>query len=158
MTMKNDCISCATISGSFTPPGGIVFEHLQWMVVLQAKPVHFACLPFIILKRHCEHIAELEPEESASLGQLLTLTARALDQVLHPAKIHFGIYAEQVKHIHVHVFPRMPNMPVGNIPNLWIGQWLQFLHTLGLKKAYSDEVVAQYTELLREAYLQLESS
>lgn len=137
------------------PPGGVVFEGSQWMVVLQARPVRFPCLPFIILKRHCEHLAELESEESESLGQLMTLTAQALTQVLHPAKIHFGIYAEAVKHIHMHVFPRMPDMPTGNIPNLWIGQWMSLLHALGLKKAYSDEVVARYAERLRGAYLNL---
>ena len=123
------------------------------MVVLRAHPVRFPCLPLIILKRHVEDMASLDQEESSSLGQIMQVTAQALSAVLQPAKVHFGIYAEGVKHIHVHVFPRMPNMPAGNIVNTWIGQWVSILHLLGLKKAYSDEVVAHYAHELRQAYL-----
>ena len=152
--MAEGCISCATVSGSFLPPGGIVFEHPEWIVVLRKNPVHFPCLPLIILRRHVEDVAMLNREESSSLGQIMQFTAQVLSRVLHPAKVYFGIYAEDVKHIHVHVFPRMPNMPSGNIPNLWIGQWLALLHKLGLRQAYSDEVVAEYARDLRQAYLE----
>lgn len=155
--MDHGCMSCETISGSLVPPGGIVFKHPKWIVALRAKPAHFPCLPLIILRRHCEHMADLDEEESSSLGQIMRLTARALDEVLHPAKVHFGIYAESVRHLHVHVFPRMPNMPAGNIPNLRIGHWLDFLQALRLKKPYPDEVVAEYAGKLRAAYLNLDS-
>ena len=150
--MTERCISCATLSGAFKPPGGIVYETPKWIVVLRANPVRFACLPLIILKRHVEDMASLDREESSSLGRIMQQTAQALSDVLRPAKVHFGIYAEEVKHIHVHVFPRMPNMPPGNIPNLWIGQWMAVLHALRLKKPYSDEVVARYAKALRQAY------
>lgn len=139
------------------PPGGIVFEHEKWIVVLRANPVSFACLPLIILRRHCENIAGLDSEESLSLGIMMQLTAQALNEVLKPEKVHFGLYAEQVKHIHVHVLPRMPNMPAGNIPNLWRNQWLDILHALGLKKSYSNENVARHAEQLRKTYLKLTS-
>src|SRR5215208_6972451 len=102
--MKQSCISCATVSGSILPPGGIVFEASKWIVVLRANPVRIPCLPLIILKRHCEDVANLDQEESSSLGQLMRLTSQALSLVLQPARVHFGIYAESVKHIHVHVF------------------------------------------------------
>jgi len=152
--MTECCLSCATVSGSFIPPGGIIYEHPEWIVVLRTKPVRFPCFPLIILKRHCEDMAELTPGESTSLGQTMRLTSQVLNQVLQPAKVHFGIYSESVSHIHVHVFPRMPNMPAGNIPNLWIGRWADLLQMLGLKKPYPDEVVAQYAEKLRMTYLQ----
>lgn len=156
MTPVETCISCATVSGSFVPPGGVVFEDQYWIVVLRANPVRFPCLPLLILKRHCEDMAELIGDESASLGQLMQLTSQVLNKALQPAKVHFGIYAEDVKHIHVHVFPRMSNMPAGNIPNIWLNQWFGFLHAIGLKKSYSNEVVARYAEELRAAYLELE--
>lgn len=151
--MTENCISCVTVSGLFKPPGGIVYETPKWMVVLRARPLRFPCLPLIILKRHVEDMASLDIEESSSLGQIMQITAQALSTLLQPAKVHFGIYAEDIKHIHVHVFPRMPDMPAGNIPNLWINQWMSFLHKLGLQKAYPDEVVAQYANELRQAYL-----
>jgi hypothetical protein len=52
----------------------------------------------------------------------------------------------------------MPNMPAGNIPNLWIEGWMNGLHSLGLKKAYPDEAVAQYAEELSKTYLDLANS
>lgn len=85
----------------------------------------------------------------------MQLTARVLSLVVKPAKVHFGIYAEQVKHIHV--FPRRPGMSPGNIPNFWIVQWIDMLHALGLKKPYSHEVVAEYAETLRRTYLEFEN-
>lgn len=151
--MKENCVSCATFSGSFLPPGGVIFENSKWLVVLRANPVRFPCLPLLILKRHCEDMADLDEEESSSLGHLMCLTSKALTHAFQPAKVYFGIYAETVKHIHVHVFPRMSNMPPGNIPNLWIGQWMSLLHRLGVKKSYSDEVVAQYAATLRRTYM-----
>lgn len=154
MSPVETCISCATVSGSFVLPGGVVFENQYWMVTLRAHPVRFPCLPLLILKRHCEDMAELTREESTSVGQLMQLTSQVLNKTLQPAKVHFGIYAEGVKHIHVHVFPRMPNMPAGNIPNIWLNQWLGFLHAIGLKKSYSNEVIARYAEQLRSAYLE----
>ena len=152
MDRIENCIACATVSGVFVPPGGIVFEDRTWIVALQANPVRFPCLPLIILKRHCEDMAALDREERSSLGSIMQLTSQVLNRVLQPAKVHFGIYAEDVKHIHVHVFPRMPNMPAGNIPNLWLGQWLELLHALKLRKSYSNAVVARYAEQLRAAY------
>lgn len=149
------CISCATVAGSFMPPGGIVFEDVKWIIALRANPVSVACLPLIILRRHCEDIADLDPEESSSLGFMMQLTVRALNEVLKPEKVYFGLYSEQVKHIHIHVLPRMSNMPIGNIPNMWRTQWLDFLHVLGLKKSYSNEVVAQYAQQLQATYLKL---
>ena len=152
-----NCISCETVTGSFVPPGGIVFEDVKWIVALRPSPVSVACLPLIILKRHCEDITDLDEEESSSLGFMMQLTARTLNEVLKPEKVHFGLYAEQVKHIHIHVLPRMSNMPIGNIPNMWRNQWLDVLHRLGLKKSYSHDVVAQYAKQLRAAYIKLTS-
>ena len=153
MAKTENCISCETVSGSFQPPGGIVHDTPKWIVVLRARPLRFPCLPLIVLKRHVEDMASLDIKESSSLGQIMQVTAQALSVVLQPAKVHFGIYAEDVKHIHVHVFPRMPNMPAGNIPNIWINQWTSFLHRLGLQKAYPDDVVAKYAYDLQQAYL-----
>lgn len=158
MNEVNACISCATVKGIFHPPGGVIYETSHWMVILRANPVQFPCLPLILLKRHMEDISHLDPHESLSLGPVMQKTARALGLALQPVKIHFGIYAESVRHIHIHVFPRMPDMPAGNVPNLLIGQWLDVLHALGLKKAYTFKEVARYAMALRQAFETLDDS
>ena len=85
--LVDGCISCDTISGKFLPPGGVVYENDYWIVALRAKPVRTPCLPFIILKRHCENIHELNDAEATTLGPTMKLTAQVLMRVLQPAKV-----------------------------------------------------------------------
>ena len=92
------CVSCATLSGVNVPPGGIIYDDSQWVVFLRARPLLVPGQGFIVLKRHCEHLSELTPAELAALGPMLQHTQRAYDRVLQPAKVHFGLYAEGVKH------------------------------------------------------------
>jgi diadenosine tetraphosphate (Ap4A) HIT family hydrolase len=148
------CLSCDTLSGKFCPPGGIVYENDCWLVVLRARPLRFPCYPFILLKRHCEHVQELTNQETALLGPTMKLTAQVLVEVIKPAKVYFGIYGEGVKHIHVHVFPRMASMPAGNIPNIWLDQWYQMFQFIRLKKPYNDNAVAHVAKQLRDVYQQ----
>ena len=81
MSMVKSCISCATISGAFLPPGGIVFETPHWMVVLRADPVRFPCLPLIILKRHVEDMAyeDIAAVTGVGLSALRMRVKRACD-------------------------------------------------------------------------------
>lgn len=78
----------------------------------------------------------------------MRLVAKVVTEVVQPAKIHFGLYAEEVKHLHVHVFPRMPEMPVGNIPNVWLNSVYRLLARYGLARPYSDEAVAAVAQML----------
>jgi diadenosine tetraphosphate (Ap4A) HIT family hydrolase len=108
-----------------------------------------------VLKRHCETLAELTPAELATLGPTLSLTTRALTTVLRPGKVHFGLYAEQVSHIHFHVLPRLPSLPAGNIPVTLLGIWYDLLHQLGLKRAFSDAAVAAVAANLQKEFSEL---
>ncbi|MFN8492002.1 MAG: HIT family protein [Caldilineaceae bacterium] len=155
LMLLDGCLSCDILAGKVAPPGGIVYENACWIVVLRARPLRFPCYPFIVLKRHCEHVQALRDDEVATLGSTMRLTAQVLATTIQPAKVHFGLYAEGVKHIHVHVFPRMPFMPPGNIPNIWIDQWCEVLGRVGLKKYYDDETVAKAAAQLRAAYQQM---
>ena len=69
------------------PPGGVIYEDAYWQVDHGLEPIALAGWLIIKPKRHCEHIAELAPEETASFGLLLRNTARALTEVLYPAKV-----------------------------------------------------------------------
>ena len=102
------CPSCATLSGINVPPGGILYDDSHWVVFLRAKPLLVPGQGFLVLKWHCEHLSELTPAELAALGPMLQHIQCAYDQVLQPAKLHFGLYAEAVKHLHLHIIPRDP--------------------------------------------------
>jgi diadenosine tetraphosphate (Ap4A) HIT family hydrolase len=110
---------------------------------------------FIVLKRHCERVGDLTDEEQASLGQTLTRTAQAMDIALKPEKVHFGLYAEGAKHIHLHVTPRVAILPAGNIPLVWLATWNSALEGLKLRKPISDAQVMAVAEALKAAFQQL---
>jgi diadenosine tetraphosphate (Ap4A) HIT family hydrolase len=147
------CASCATLNGARQPPGGIIYDDTHWAVFLRARPLLAPGQGFIVLKRHCEHLGELTPAELAALGRVMHHTQCAYDLALQPDKVHFGLYAESVKHLHLHVMPRMPGMPAGNIPMTFLHIWSELLAALRLKRPFSDAVVQETAARLRQAFV-----
>ena len=109
-----------------------------------------------MLKRHCEDVGALTAEEAATLGEVMRRTAVMYTEVLAPERIHFGLYAEDVRHIHMHVLPRTRALPAGNIPTILLGDRYAVLRRLRLRRAYSDDAVAQVAVLLRAGFARLE--
>jgi diadenosine tetraphosphate (Ap4A) HIT family hydrolase len=93
------CLSCDTLRGTVQVPGGIVAEDAYWAFFCQSRPLMVPGRGFIVLKRHCEHLSEITLQEAASLGPMMRRTAQVVMAVLQPVKVHFGLYAEGVKHI-----------------------------------------------------------
>jgi diadenosine tetraphosphate (Ap4A) HIT family hydrolase len=120
---RADCISCATLAGTRSPPGGIINEDACWAFFLRARPLLIPGQGCIVLRRHCERLSDLLPDEAQALGPMMQRVEQALTHVLKPAKVHFGLYGEAVHHLHLHVFPRMPSMPAGNIPITFLTVW-----------------------------------
>ena len=152
------CVSCATLAGRTVPPGGILYDDSYWVVFLRARPLLAPGQGFIVLKRHCERLDELTPAELTALGPMLHHTQCAYDQVLRPAKVHFGLYAEEVKHLHFHITPRMPTMPAGNIRLTFLHTWTTLLAAVGLKRPFPDAIVADAGEQLRKAFASVAAS
>jgi diadenosine tetraphosphate (Ap4A) HIT family hydrolase len=145
------CLSCQILAGEQEVPGGIVYENSCWIVASKTAPVFFAGNLFLILRRHCEHLAELTPKETASLGPIMQKVCAALTHVLHPVKIYVASYGEGVQHIHFHIIPRTTAMPVGNGAVFLSHQWKAFLYQLGVKKtACSETQILQIIASVRQ--------
>ena len=69
---------------------------------------------------------------------------------------YFGLYAEGVRHLHLHVLPRTYALPAGNIPTTLLGVWYALLQRLRLRQAYGDDQVVQVAGMLRAAFARLE--
>lgn len=151
------CVSCNTVTGKTSPPGGIVYEEAYWRVFPRSNPMLVPSQGFIVLKRHCEHLSQLSPAELSSLGPFMQRTNQAFDEVLRPVKVHFGLYAEGVKHLHLHVFPRLPTLPTGHIPVTLLGVWYELLARFHLKRPHRNEVVAEVARQLHLAFQRLSS-
>jgi diadenosine tetraphosphate (Ap4A) HIT family hydrolase len=120
------CIACAELRGAVQPPGGVIYEDAHWQIDHGLEPIALAGWLIIKPKRHCEHIAALTSEETASFGLLLRNTARALTEVVHPATVHVHSMGESVKHIHFYIIPRMADMPADGLEvlqQMFEGRW-----------------------------------
>jgi diadenosine tetraphosphate (Ap4A) HIT family hydrolase len=101
------CLSCDILSGKQTEPGGVIFEDEYWHIGTAVdSPAVWRGFLIIKLKRHCEQLADLTPEEALVLGSLIQSTCSALMSVLKPAKINVCSYGDGVRHIHFWVLPR----------------------------------------------------
>jgi diadenosine tetraphosphate (Ap4A) HIT family hydrolase len=149
------CVSCRTLSGELHPPGGIIYEHAHWVVFLRSQPLLTPGQGFIVLKRHCEDVATLTVEEATTLGEVMRRTAVTYMQVLAPERVHFGLYAEEIRHTHLHVLPRTHTLPAGNVPTTFLGAWYAVLQRLHLRHSYSDDEVIQVANMLRAGFSQL---
>ena len=100
-----------------------------------------------------EDVATLTVEEAATLGEVMR---RAAVAYTHPERVHFGLYAEEPRHVHLHVLPRTRALPAGNLPTTLLGAWYAVLQRLQLRHSYSDDEVAQVANMLRAGFSQLE--
>lgn len=59
------------------------------------------------LKRHVTSISEVRPEENASVFAMITKISKALEQHYDAEKTWLLSIADQVKHIHYHLIPKL---------------------------------------------------
>ena len=107
------CLSCDILAGRTPEPGGVIYEDEYWHVGSMIRPVFWPGFVIVKLKRHCEHLSELTPEEAAALGLVLRVTCSAVESVLEPAKVYVCSFGDGVKHIHFWILPRPPGMRPG---------------------------------------------
>ena len=140
------------------PPGGILYKNSFWSFFLRAQPVLVPCQGLIVLNRHDEELDRLNLEELSTLGPFMGDVTQVISGVLHPARIHIGLYAETIRHIHFHVFPRMPDMPAGNVPVTFLLIWHRLLIQMRLKRPISAERVNEVGERLKVGFDRLISA
>jgi diadenosine tetraphosphate (Ap4A) HIT family hydrolase len=108
--MVPGCYSCETESTVATaPPREAVHVEERWRVAHafdSALPGWLVLLP----RRHVTSLDELDADEAADLGRLMSATSRALREVTGASKAYavFFAEAEGFAHLHVHLVPRMP--------------------------------------------------
>ena len=133
------CLSCDILTGRITEPGGVIYEDDYWHVGSMVRPVFWPGFLVVKLKRHCEHLAELTPEEAAALGPVLQMTCSAVASVLRPAKVYVCSFGDGVEHIHFWILPRPAGMRAGMH---WVMLNLDVRATLtrlGVKRWLADE-------------------
>lgn len=62
-------------------------------------------------ERHVEGWDRLTPKESRVLGDLIRRGVQSVRAATGAPKVYVAVFAEQVPHLHVHLFPRGPGVP-----------------------------------------------
>ncbi len=83
---------------------------------------------YVVMKplRHVHELADLEPDEAASLGSALQTLLQAMRAALATERIYVCSFAETVHHLHFHLIPRyaqMPDLGPTMIPDLFAERW-----------------------------------
>lgn len=151
-TYQPGCISCDTLLGKFSSPGGTIYENAFWHVNHIGAPIVWKGFLIIKAKRHVEHLAELTPEEAGALGPVIQAACRALTQVLRPAKVFVCSFGDGTRHVHFWALPRPPEMKPGMHPVLFnLDLRMTLTKKLGFKRwlVPNSEVEALANDLRR---------
>ena len=120
-----DCFTCDVNAGRVAAPGGIIFESDLWRA---EHGVDRLVRGYTVLKpvRHVHELADLDPDESQSLGPILQTLLHAMRRALTPERIYVSSFAETVRHLHFHLIPRYRDMPAlgpGLMSDLFAERW-----------------------------------
>lgn len=129
-----ECISCQILNGVINAPGGVIYEDDSWLVNHTMPPVFIPGKLAVILKRHCENLAELYVEEAVAIGPMLWIVCQALQDETRAEKIHVASYGEGVRHVHFLITPRTSDLPASNLYlTLWL-LWCHIRYQIGMRK------------------------
>jgi diadenosine tetraphosphate (Ap4A) HIT family hydrolase len=100
--MASDCYACRLTSGDEHPPGGRIYATHHWVVEHCTGSLGTGALivtPF----RHCVHLWDLVPAESAELGPLLQLVSSVIRELTDADQVYACLWshAEWVP-VHIH--------------------------------------------------------
>jgi len=109
------CLTCDMVANrdaGTAPLWDNIHRTPYWDVV----HAYNAALPgwlVLVLRRHIEALDELTPAEARELGALIRAVSVALKAVVGCQKTYIMQFAEAAEHphVHVHIVPRMPNLP-----------------------------------------------
>jgi diadenosine tetraphosphate (Ap4A) HIT family hydrolase len=137
--MEN-CFLCRKHQGlEATPPGGYIHEDEHWMVCHAPGKLGPLGTLFIESNRHFLDYAEMNEEESVSLGNLFRTVYDALKLHTEAERIYQLTTMEGVPHFHSWLVPRRKDI---------VERGLKFL---ARDDSCSDEEAARLAEKLREA-------
>lgn len=119
------CFTCEVNAGKRQTPGGSIYEDDHW---LADHGVPRLVRGYVVLKpkRHVHELADLLPDEAATLGVAARKLLAAMRSALLTERIYICSFAESVQHLHFHLLPRyadMPGLGPNLVPELFSERW-----------------------------------
>jgi diadenosine tetraphosphate (Ap4A) HIT family hydrolase len=120
-----ECFACDVNAGRVPAPGGPIYRDELW---LADHGIDRFVRGYVVLKplRHVHELADLLPDEAATLGHVMRRIHAAMRSALEPERIYVCSFAETVHHLHFHLLPRygdMPGLGPDLVSDLFAGRW-----------------------------------
>ena len=81
----------------------------SWVTAGTVAPLPgYAC---VVSKRHVVEPFELPTDEAVAFWQDVLRAAKALSDLFRPIKMNYEIHGNTIPHLHLHLYPRMPDDP-----------------------------------------------
>jgi diadenosine tetraphosphate (Ap4A) HIT family hydrolase len=107
--MEQGCFICRKNVGlEDTSPGGYVYEDDHWKV--GHAPAHMVGLGTLVVEsaRHYLDFSEMNADEAASFGELLSKLYRVLKAETGAERVYTALFMEGAPHFHAWLVPRYP--------------------------------------------------
>jgi diadenosine tetraphosphate (Ap4A) HIT family hydrolase len=101
------CLACDLFSGRRELPGGLIHAWHHWVAEHCVGPLGVGTL-IVKPKRHVVHVWDLNPEETAELGEALRQTAGVVSELTNSDPVYVCLWSHQggvPVHIHFVVQP-----------------------------------------------------
>lgn len=105
------CLACDVTTGRIAPPGGTIHEEGGWLLEHAISPVPLKGWLILKPRRHVEHLAALNQDETLALGPLIEKVSNAVMRALQAERVYLCSFGEVVKHVHLYFVPRYADMP-----------------------------------------------
>jgi diadenosine tetraphosphate (Ap4A) HIT family hydrolase len=105
------CPECAIVRDGAAPGGAPVLRRGPFVVHARPDPSPVPGWFVVAPARHVEQVDALDPDEQSALGPLLAEVAGALRAETPCEKVYVSVFAEVLKHLHVHVIARPADLP-----------------------------------------------
>lgn len=105
------CLACDIVAGRQAAPGGVIHEDDHWMLDHAVDPLIRGCL-ILKSKRHVDELADLEPDEAATLGPMMRTALAAMRRAFDPERIYVCSFGEMLHHLHIHLLPRYRSLKI----------------------------------------------
>ena len=144
-----ECRTCSNLAGERPiSPGPWIYEGRYW-IVDHAYPTKLTGWLVLALKRHVEALHELSRQEFVELAEIQERITKLLFTELNCEKEYVACFAERSRHIHVHVIPR-----VHDLPDDLQGTGIFAMLTTTAGDALPREQVQAFCEDMRRKYAQ----
>ncbi len=107
---QKTCFSCEVSTGQRPVPGGILVRGERWSIA-HGDPCLAPGYLVVWTNRHVEFIGDLDDAEMREMGLMLGRASKAIQQVTGAERVYAVYAAEEVRHTHVHLIPRLRGMP-----------------------------------------------